>query len=235
MPILGCIADDLPGASEIANLFTASGLKTCLYETMPTSADPLADVIVVALNFRFEAPSAAAENAQAALMWLRSQGCSHYFIKYGDAFNCTRTGNIGPVCDAAMRLFGVPYTVLCPGAPEKGITVSCGRLYVNGKPLQESEVTPPMWDNDIVQLMAGQSKYPCVKITRGLCRGRSQVLSTLAEFSFQNDCEHFYAIPDINEESTPERVLELFENLHLVTGGSAVAAALAKRIAAGKL
>ena len=42
MPLFGCIADDFTGASDVASFLVQGGLRTCLFNGIPSAAPPAA-------------------------------------------------------------------------------------------------------------------------------------------------------------------------------------------------
>src|ERR1700722_10178309 len=102
-PLLGCIADDFTGATDLANMLVRGGMRTIQTIGVPDSPDLLeADALVVALKSRTIAATDAIAQSRAALAWLRAQGCRQFFFKYCSTFDSTDAGNIGPVADALL-------------------------------------------------------------------------------------------------------------------------------------
>ena len=104
--LLGVIADDFTGASDIANtlakgLAGQGGLKTAQFLNVPNLKAP-ADIEagVVALKSRSIAAADAVAQSLAALSWLLDQGCRQIVFKYCSTFDSTPAGNIGPVAEA---------------------------------------------------------------------------------------------------------------------------------------
>ncbi len=54
MPLLGCIADDFTGATDLASTLVKNGMRTVQLIGVPADGDPVpdADAIVVALKSR---------------------------------------------------------------------------------------------------------------------------------------------------------------------------------------
>lgn len=163
--LLGVIADDFTGASDIANTLAKGGLATVQFLGVPTKAAPEScEAGVVALKSR----SIAAEDAVAlsieAFEWLRAQGCRQFVFKYCSTFDSTPEGNIGPVGDALAQALGVKGVPACPAFPTTGRTVYQGHLFVDDRLLSESglENHPlnPMTDPDIRRWLARQSQEP---------------------------------------------------------------------------
>ena len=69
--VLGCIADDFTGASDLANNLVRSGMRVVQTIGVPTA--PLAanvDAVVVALKSRTIAPQDAVAQSLSAMAWL---------------------------------------------------------------------------------------------------------------------------------------------------------------------
>jgi len=105
MPIvLGAIADDFTGATDLANTLVRQGMRTVQLIGVPTAAPPEEiDAIVVALKSRTIPAPQAVEQSLAALAWLRQAGARQVLFKYCSTFDSTDQGNIGPVADALMQ------------------------------------------------------------------------------------------------------------------------------------
>ncbi|MEE8817299.1 MAG: four-carbon acid sugar kinase family protein [Lachnospiraceae bacterium] len=164
--------------------------------------------------------------------FLRHSGAGQIFIKYCSTFDSTPKGNIGPVVDAVMEELDVKYTILCPALPVNGRTVKDGRLYVNGVPLDESPMRnhplTPMWDSSIASLMRPQGKYDCLVMNREMMRRTDSGIQAVLE-DFGRDRSHFYVIPDYINDSDADRIVALFGDLPLLTGGSGLMERLARR------
>lgn len=223
MAILGCIADDFTGASDLASFLVKGGMKTVLYNGIPDQKTELADVdaCVIALKTRTEEKEKAVRISLEAVKWLQSKKCRHFYIKYCSTFDSTKEGNIGPICDTVLEYLGEKFTVLCPALPVNGRTVKNGRLSVNGVPLYKSSMKDhpltPMWTDSIPKLMEVQSKYP-VYVQKA---GNWKILDTE---------KHYYLVPDYETDEDCKKIVEQFGNLKLITGGSGLAEELAKKL-----
>ncbi len=165
----GCIADDFTGASDAASFLVAGGLKTLLFNGLPSGVpDPGCQAVVIALKTRTQETACAVQDTLQAARWLKSHGAKQLYIKYCSTFDSTPRGNIGPILDALLEEYALPCTILCPALPVNGRQVIHGRLYVNGIPLDQSPMgqhpLTPMWDSRISVLMEAQSKYPCIHV-----------------------------------------------------------------------
>ena len=106
--LLGCIADDFTGATDLANMLVRAGMRTVQTIGVPRGADVAsdADAIVVALKSRTIPAREAVAQSLAALEWLRARGARQFYFKYCSTFDSTDEGNIGPVADALLDALG---------------------------------------------------------------------------------------------------------------------------------
>ena len=161
--LLGVIADDFTGASDIANTLAKGGLATVQFLGLPTKPAPeTCEAGVVALKSRSIAAADAVALSIEAFEWLRAQGCRQFVFKYCSTFDSTPEGNIGPVGEALARALGVGGVAACPAFPTAGRTVYQGHLFVGDRLLNESglENHPlnPMTDPDLRRWLARQSQ-----------------------------------------------------------------------------
>ncbi|MBA4789806.1 MAG: four-carbon acid sugar kinase family protein [Rhizobiales bacterium] len=164
--ILGAVADDYTGASDLANTFTKAGLRTV--QTIgvpdPALALPEVDAVVVALKSRSIPAAEAVDLSRAAARWLRERGTGHVLFKVCSTFDSTDAGNIGPVTDALRAECGAGPVIVTPAFPETGRTVYLGHLFVGGVPLNESPLKDhplnPMHDANLVRVLSRQSAAP---------------------------------------------------------------------------
>ena len=162
---LGCIADDLTGATDLALMLAREGTADCpdhwrAQTTILTLSS--ADAVVVALKSRTIPAQEAVAQSLAAAEALRKAGAEHFFFKYCSTFDSTDEGNIGPVTEALLDFTGSSFTLACPAFPANGRTVYKGHLFVNGVPLHESSMKDhpltPMRDSNLVRVLQRQTK-----------------------------------------------------------------------------
>lgn len=164
--LLGAIADDFTGASDLANTLMRQGMATTLYVGAPPDAKaggaPDAEAGVVALKTRSIPADQAVARSLQALDWLRARGAGQILFKYCSTFDSTPQGNIGPVADALMQATGAKTAIVCPAFPGAGRTVYSGHLFVNGVPLNECGMQHhplnPMTDADLRRWLAPQTQ-----------------------------------------------------------------------------
>ena len=227
-PLLGCIADDFTGATDLANMLVREGMRTVQTIGVPDSAPQDVDAIVVALKSRTAPAAEAVADSLAALGWLRQQGCRQFFFKYCSTFDSTPQGNIGPVTDALLQALGSDFTIACPVFPETGRTLYRGHLFIQDQLLSESGMQnhplTPMTDPNLVRVLQQQTPskvsligYPTVS------EGTEQIR---AGFDVLRQQGVRMAIVDALENQDLYAIGAACDGLPLVTGGSGIALGL---------
>lgn len=239
--LLGVIADDFTGASDIANAVSrgmsgSDGLAATIFLGVPEDADTRpVEAGVVALKSRSLPADLAVRDSLRALEWLRSQGAGQIVFKYCSTFDSTPKGNIGPVAEALADALDVQGVVACPAFPENGRTVYQGHLFVHDRLLNESgmENHPlnPMTDADIRRWLRSQTLAPVGHLPLGTIRkGPREVSRALDECAASGNV---LVIADAVEDSDLVVLGDAVKHAPLVTGGSAIAAALCRNFPAG--
>jgi uncharacterized protein YgbK (DUF1537 family) len=230
VPLLGCVADDFTGATDLANTLVKNGMRTVQLLGVPDAATevPEADAVVVALKSRTIPVADAVAQSAAALDWLRAAGASQFFFKYCSTFDSTVKGNIGPVAEALLARLGSRFTIACPAFPENGRTIYKGHLFVGDLLLSESSMRnhplTPMTDANLVRFLGRQTEGRV-----GLVPFATVAAGTAAiEAAFrklENDGVAI-AIVDALTDGNLAAIGEASAGLALVTGGSGVALGL---------
>ncbi|HSK40248.1 MAG TPA: four-carbon acid sugar kinase family protein, partial [Arenibaculum sp.] len=164
--LLGCIADDLTGATDLALMLVRGGMRTVQVMGVPNpdGPPPEADAVVVALKSRTAPPAEAVRQSTVAARVLRSAGARQLFFKYCSTFDSTDQGNIGPVAEALLDVAGGGITIACPAFPANGRTVYQGHLFVGATLLSDSPMRDhpltPMRDPDLVRVLRRQTRLP---------------------------------------------------------------------------
>ena len=160
--ILGVIADDFTGATDVASMLVRAGMRTVQVIGVPDGPAPAADAVVVALKTRTVPAAEAVRESLAALHWLRTGGMRRCYFKVCSTFDSTPAGNIGPVTDALMDALVATFTIACPAFPENGRTVFRGHLFVGDELLSDSGMRAhpltPMTDANLVRVLRAQSR-----------------------------------------------------------------------------
>jgi uncharacterized protein YgbK (DUF1537 family) len=160
--LLGAIADDFTGATDLASMLTRGGMRTILKlgAPKPGEALPDAEAVVVALKSRTAPVAEAVAESLASWRWAKAGGARQCYFKYCSTFDSTPQGNIGPVAEALMAETGADQTIYCPALPENGRTVYQGKLFVFGQLLSESGLRDhpltPMTDADLPRVLQAQ-------------------------------------------------------------------------------
>ncbi|PLZ01113.1 hypothetical protein CY652_17665 [Burkholderia sp. WAC0059] len=229
VPLLGCIADDFTGATDLASMLVRGGMRTVQLIDVPHGVEPIAaDALVIALKSRTIPAAQAVGQSLAALAYLKAQGCRQFYFKYCSTFDSTAAGNIGPVGEALMEALGADFAIACPAFPENGRTVYRGHLFVGDGLLNESgmEKHPltPMTDANLVRVLAQQStvrtgllRYDA--IAAGVAKTRD------AAAALRADGVRF-AIADAVSNDDLRTLGSAFADAPLLTGGSGLALGL---------
>jgi 3-dehydrotetronate 4-kinase len=158
--VLGVIADDFTGATDVASMLVRSGMRTIQVIGVPQGAAPDADAVVIALKSRTTPAAQAVHESLAALQWLRAAGARQHYFKYCSTFDSTPAGNIGPVTEALLAALDTNFTIACPAFPENGRTIFRGHLFVGDQLLSDSGMRDhpltPMRDANLVRVLQAQ-------------------------------------------------------------------------------
>ncbi|WP_163576461.1 3-oxo-tetronate kinase [Halomonas faecis] len=198
--VLGAIADDFTGATDLANNLVRAGMRCVQVIGVPEADLPLdeVDAVIVALKSR----SIPAEHAAA--------------------------GNIGPVADALLERLDAKQTVMVPAFPLNGRTVYQGHLFVGDRLLNDSGMQhhplTPMTDADLVRVLGRQTPHGVGLAARPmLAQGAAATRSHLEALAGQG-VRH--VICDTLDEDDLRVLAEAVVDHSLVTGGSGLGQAL---------
>ncbi len=224
--VLGCIADDFTGATDLAGLLARSGVRVSLRIGVPSEppSDPAA-FEVIALKSRTAPVAEAVAETRAALKWLQAAGAQRFFWKYCSTFDSTPEGNIGPVAEALMDELGTDQTIYCPAFPENGRSIFMGNLFVGRQPLAESPMKDhpltPMRDSNLMRLLEPQVTRSVGLADRLLVAQGAEALRGELEILKGQGTAH--VVVDAVANSDLEVIAEACGDMPLLTGGSAVA------------
>jgi uncharacterized protein YgbK (DUF1537 family) len=232
MPLLGCIADDFTGGTDLANNLVKSGFRTVQTIGIPKSVKQLEeiDAVVVALKTRTCPVEQAVQESADAVHWLESIGCRQFYFKYCSTFDSTPRGNIGPVIEVLLRELGASFTIACPAFPDNGRTVYRGHLFVHDQLLNESGMQhhplTPMTDPNIVRVLAAQTNLSVDLIRLNLVREGEKAVSQA--FETRSSQAATVSITDASSNDDLVVLAGAAKGLKLVTGGSGLALGLGK-------
>jgi len=226
--ILGVIADDFTGATDVASMLVRAGMHTVQVLGVPEGGLPAADAVVIALKTRTIDPADAVTQSLAALHALQAAGARQIYFKYCSTFDSTPRGNIGPVADALMRELDTDFTIACPAFPENGRTMFRGHLFVGDQLLSDSSMRhhplTPMTDANLVRVLQAQTAQRV-----GLLRhdavdaGPQQAREQIAQLRAQGVK---IAVADAVSNTHLLTLAESCAELPLLTAGSGVALGL---------
>lgn len=227
-PVLGCIADDFTGASDLASFLVASGMRTVQINGLPNAHElsqyHAFDAIVIALKTRTAPRAFAISESLSALKVLTDLGCKKYYFKYCSTFDSSATGNIGPVIDALLHALESKSAIVCPALPINGRTVYQGHLFVFDKPLHESALKDhpltPMHDSSLIRLLEAQASGKAINIPYSIVEQGRAVLKKALNSAAENSP---YLIIDALNEQHLKTLGESVASFKLLTGGSGIA------------
>ena len=226
--LLGCIADDFTGATDLANNLVRAGMRVVQSIGVPRADVCDADAVVIALKSRTIAPSEAVAQSIAALDWLRLAGCEQFYFKVCSTFDSTAQGNIGPVADALLERMGERFCCVTPAFPENGRTMFMGHLFVGGVLLSESGMRDhpltPMRDANLVRVLQAQTDGRVDLIPHDVVRrGEGAIRTRISEL---HDAGVRYAIVDAIDNQDLFALGRALRGARLVVAGSGVAIGL---------
>ena len=227
--LLGCIADDFTGATDLANNLVRAGMRVVQAIGVPaTPLDAEVDAVVVALKSRTIAPAEAIEQSLAALRWLQAQGAQQIYFKYCSTFDSTPQGNIGPVTEALMEALKCDFTIATPAFPDNKRTVFKGYLFAGDVLLNESGMQnhplTPMTDPNLVRVLQAQCKRKVGLIDHAVvARGAAAISERIEQLKGEGMS---IAIVDAVSNDDLLRLGPAIAKMPLVTAGSGVAIGL---------
>jgi uncharacterized protein YgbK (DUF1537 family) len=228
--LLGAIADDLTGATDLALTLSRGGMRVVQWTGVPQEKVDLAnvDALVIALKSRTIPASQAVAQSLDAARRLRDLGARQLFFKYCSTFDSTAAGNIGPVADALLDFAGTPLTIACPAFPTNKRTIYQGHLFVGDQLLSDSPMKDhpltPMRDANLVRVLAAQTQRKVGLVPHAVvAQGAAAVEAAYTQA--QKDGIR-YLIVDAISDADLLAIGKASADLALITGGSGVALGL---------
>ncbi len=228
--ILGAIADDFTGGTDLANTLVREGMRTVqtIGVPAPDARFDDADAIVVALKTRSVPAAEAVAESLAALRALRARGARQVLFKYCSTFDSTARGNIGPVADALLDELGAGFTLFCPAFPTTGRRIFGGYLFVGDMLLSESGMQHhplnPMTDSNLVRVLQAQTPHRVGRVDIDVVRRDAEAIRAAFEALRADGVRH--AIVDAGNDDDLRRIGAAARDLPLITGGSGIALGL---------
>jgi uncharacterized protein YgbK (DUF1537 family) len=228
--LLGSIADDFTGATDLANTLVRRGMRTIQAIGVPAKDAEFdeADAIVIALKTRTIPKDDAVSQSLAACRWLKARNARQFYFKYCSTFDSTPEGNIGPVADALLGELGLDFTTICPAFPETGRTIYQGHLFVGGTLLSDSPMRhhplTPMTDANLLRVLSRQTSAQVGLISWSTAKGGAAAIRSSFDDLRQRGVT--YAVVDALEDDDLVALGEAGAELRLMTGGSGAAIGL---------
>jgi uncharacterized protein YgbK (DUF1537 family) len=228
MPLLGCIADDFTGATDLASTLVRQGMRAVQVIGVPGGPLPEADAVIIALKSRTIPVADAVAQSLAACEALLAAGARQILFKYCSTFDSTDEGNIGPVAEALLKRLDGGFAIACPAFPTNGRTIYQGHLFVGANLLNESGMEnhplTPMRDANLVRVLGRQCEgsvglLPFTVVEQGPAAIRSEVTRL-------RDANRRFAIADAITDAHLMALGEACANHALITGGSGIAMGL---------
>lgn len=222
--LLGAIADDLTGATDLALTLSRAGMRVLQVVGVPETRDfGPAEAVVVSLKSRTIPAAAAVTQSTAAARALLAGGAQQILFKYCSTFDSTDAGNIGPVIDALLDLLGETRTIACPAFPANGRRVYRGHLFVGDALLSESPMRDhpltPMRDANLPRVLQRQT-------SRAVSLIPHEVVTDLPVLEDAITRLTGIAIVDAVNDTDLCAIGRAARGLRLVTGGSGIALGL---------
>jgi len=223
-PVFGIFADDLTGALDAAAPFAARGFTVRVSTTseVPSISDDV-DVVSVNMGTRHASPTDVESITRRVVSQLRDLGVKTLFNK----IDSTLRGNPGVEAFHAAQLLDLDHAIICSAYPQNGRTISGGILYVDGKPVTETDVgndqLSPVPSDKVVEIV-GES------LSRNGLSGSAYVQSGTGSHPVENDIPVLLGLDaksggELHEISN--RVLSV-DGVSLVAGSAGLSIAFAE-------
>lgn len=228
--LIGCIADDFTGASDLANALSRGGLRTLLAIGIPPGPALSArfDAVVIALKSRSVPVDIAVDSSLHALDWLQDNGAQRIMFKYCSTFDSSPAGNIGPVAEALADSLAAKAPIICPSFPQTGRTVYQGHLFVGDSLLSNTGMAThpinPMTDSDIRRWLATQTSRIVEHIPFQTIEAGPQAIRKALDAIAENAL----VVTDAVSEAHISMLASAVAGDPLITGGSAIGYGLAQ-------
>jgi 3-dehydrotetronate 4-kinase len=240
--LLGCIADDFTGATDLASNLVRAGMRVTQVIGVPNAdlmLDTQVDAIVVSLKSRTNPVAEAVKESIEALHWLQGRGAQQIYFKYCSTFDSVYEGpirgNIGPVTEALMEALNTDFTIATPAFPENQRTVFKGHLFVGDALLSESGMQnhpiTPMKDANLVRVLQAQCTRKVGLIDyKVIAQGEAAILSSIAALRASG-----VGIAVVDALSNQDLMVlgRALKEMPLVTAGSGVAISLPQNFGLG--
>ncbi len=228
--LLGAVADDLTGATDLALMIARQGMKTVQVIGVPKPGADFGDAqaVVVALKSRTIPAAEAVALSLRSAERLKAAGAEQIFFKYCSTFDSTDAGNIGPVADALLAFTGSDLAIVCPAFPATGRTIYRGHLFVGDLLLSDSSMKDhpltPMRDASLVRVLQRQTPSPVGLVPLEVVEAGPEALREA--FDRARRAGTRYVVVDAVRDAHLRTIGAAAAGMALVTGGSGLAMGL---------
>ncbi len=232
--LLGVIADDLTGATDVAVNLRTAGLSVVQVNGVPRAdLDPgEVDAVVVALKSRTVTAAEACALSLDSLAWLRGHGAERIYFKYCSTFDSTAAGNIGPVTDALADALDAAIVPATPAYPRNQRTVYLGHLFVGDVLLSDTGMRnhplTPMTDANLVRVLQAQTLRRVGLVSLNDVEHGTTAIQQRLDTLRADGCRH--AILDATEQRHLEALGSAVLDFPLTTGGAGLASGIAAQL-----
>lgn len=238
--LLGAVADDLTGATDLALTLAREGMRTVQVIGVPPADFDFGDAeaVVLALKSRTIPASEAITISRAAARRLLDAGAEQIVFKYCSTFDSTPAGNIGQVTEALLELLDAPLTIACPAFPTNGRTIYRGHLFVgdtllSDSPMKDHPLTP-MDDANLVRVLQRQTTLPVGLVSHDAVKEGSAAISSAFQAAIAGGKR--IMIVDALDDNHLRQIGRAASGMKLITGGSGIALGLPENFRrAGKI
>ncbi len=228
--LLGCIADDLTGATDLALTLTRGGMRTLQVMGVPEDTSRFADfdAVVIALKSRTNPVDEAVDWSLTSCDALLAAGARQIIFKYCSTFDSTEEGNIGPVAEALIEKLGDDLAVVCPAFPTNKRTIFNGHLFVGEQLLSDSPMKDhpltPMRDANLVRVMQRQTELQVGLVPyAAVDQGADAITAAFDRCKANGD--RFVVVDAISDRHLSQIGTAIGDH-KLITGGSGIALGL---------
>lgn len=246
-PLIGAVADDFTGATDLASMLARGGLRTVLRLGLAgdDAPPPASDALLVALKSRTAPVADAVADSLAAWRWMATAGAPRCYFKICSTFDSTPVGNIGPVAEALMAALGADRTVYSPAFPENGRTIYQGKLFVGDRLLSETGMAQhpltPMTEPDLRRALRPQLQdgartglAPWSVVRRGAAALRAHLEGLCAAAGDGAGTPAVHVVVDALEQADLDVLAEVVRDWPLVVAGSGLGLSLAAALASAE-
>lgn len=231
-PMIGCIADDITGATDLSDALTRRGISTTqLFGSPEGTLTHRTRAVVVGLKTRNLPAEDAVAQSVASLRWLLAQGMTHVVVKYCSTFDSTAAGNIGPVVDALADELAAALVLHSPSYPANGRTVYQGHLFLGTSLLSETGMRDhpltPMTDSNLVQVLRAQTPRSVGLLPLTTVRQRDGASQLALDALLHDGVRHVIADAVDDDDLDALARLASLAGHRLAAGGAAFGAAFA--------